>query len=204
MAQFPINNGLLQGTLNGTPSGGTVNLASATVTLGTLASPLSKASGGTGSTTWGQVAIFWDQKANSTNGDAITANTWTKVTLNTEHCDTGSAFSVSSSVITVAVGGGGTYRIRSRVPLYGTSSSLSRLRRTNNTATTLAVGSSVYTWNSNYVTPSSEITARVTLSDGDTLELQCWGTTNGNIGYSSAAMTDGEVRIYSRIEFIRE
>ena len=204
MAQFPLKNGLIQGTLDGTPTSGTLNLASITLTLGTLASPLSKASGGTGSTTWGQVAIFWDQKANSTNGDAITANTWTKVTLNTEHCDTGNAFSVSSSVITVATGGGGTYLVRCFVPLYGTSSSLSRLRRTNNTATTLAVGSSAYTWNSNYVTTASEITARVTLSVGDTLELQCWAGTAGSIGYSSAGMADGEARIYSRIEFTRE
>jgi hypothetical protein len=33
MAQFPIKNGLLQGTLDGTPSGGTVNLASLALTL---------------------------------------------------------------------------------------------------------------------------------------------------------------------------
>lgn len=35
MAQFPIKNGLIQGTLDGTPSGGTVDLSSCTVTTGT-------------------------------------------------------------------------------------------------------------------------------------------------------------------------
>jgi len=37
MAQFPLKNGLIQGTLDGTPASGTVNLASLTLTLPTSA-----------------------------------------------------------------------------------------------------------------------------------------------------------------------
>jgi len=33
MAQFPLKNGLLQGTLDGTPTSGTVDLSSLTLTL---------------------------------------------------------------------------------------------------------------------------------------------------------------------------
>lgn len=41
MAQFPIKNGLLQGTLDGTPTGGTINLANVTKTLGAIGTPTS-------------------------------------------------------------------------------------------------------------------------------------------------------------------
>lgn len=41
MAQFPIKNGLLQGTLDGTPSGGTLNLTNVTKTLGAIGTPTS-------------------------------------------------------------------------------------------------------------------------------------------------------------------
>lgn len=49
MAQFPIKNGLIQGTLAGTPTSGTLNLASLTLTLPTV--PV--AQGGTGLTALG-------------------------------------------------------------------------------------------------------------------------------------------------------
>jgi hypothetical protein len=41
MAQFPIKNGLIQGTLDGTPSGGTINLTNVTKTLGAIGTPTS-------------------------------------------------------------------------------------------------------------------------------------------------------------------
>ena len=41
MAQFPIKNGLIQGTLNGTPSGGTIDLSSVSKTLGPIGTPSS-------------------------------------------------------------------------------------------------------------------------------------------------------------------
>lgn len=43
--QTPLKNGLFQGTLNGTPSGGTLNLASLTLTLGTPTISLASATG---------------------------------------------------------------------------------------------------------------------------------------------------------------
>jgi len=191
-----------------TITGASISGASNTITNVSLTTgvtgTLPVANGGTGSTTWGQLAIFTDQKANSVSGDAITSGAWTKITLNTEQVDTGSAFSVASSVITVAAGGGGVYRISASVPCITTSTTIIRLRRTNNTAATLAVGQAVYSWSSDFTSSIAEIISRVTLSDGDTLELQAFTSTNGNIGYSAGGMTDGEVRIYSILQLTRE
>ena len=233
MAQFPIKNGLIQGTLDGTAVGGTVNLSALTLTLPstfvtltgtqsltnkTLTSPtlvtpiLGTPTSGTltnctglpasGITGLLPIAIFYDQKANSVSGDAITAGSWTKLTLNTEYCDTGNAFSVSSSVITV--GTSGTYRVTGSTQFLSTNTSILRLRRTNNTATTLAVGQCIYSWNSDGTSSVSNINARVTLTAGDTLELQAYTVTSGTIGYSSAGMGDGEVRIYTILELVKE
>ena len=148
------------------------------------------------------LAIFYDQKSNSVSGDALAATTWQKLTLNTEHCDTGNAFSVSSSVITV--GTSGTYRVRAKTQFITSGTCILRLRRTNNTAATLAVSQTVYSWGGDFTSSVAEISARVTLTAGDTLELQGYGQAAGNIGYSAGSMGDGEVRIYSILEFVKE
>jgi hypothetical protein len=149
-------------------------------------------------------AIYWDQKANRTDGDAITAGAWRKLTINTEHADTANGFSVSGSVITVAAAGAGDWWVDGAVPFYQTGGATARLRRTSGTPATLVVGSTLYTWSGASVCTNSVLVGLVTLASGDTLELQGYTQGNGYIGQMSPSGNADEVCIYSQLKFTRK
>ena len=86
---------------------------------------------------------------------------------------------------------------------YGSGAAYSkcRLRRTNNTVATLAVGVSVHL-GSSYIYSASQLVGKVVLTAGDTIELQGW-CNGASAKFGDAASTD-ESEIYSTIDFSRQ
>ncbi len=180
---------------------------------GSAISTVPIANGGTGAVTAASartslgvsdVTIYKQVVASGTNGTGLTSSTWTKAPLNTEEVDPSAGFSVSSSVITVGANGAGRWIVRARVPLQDYNSGMtvtkSRLRRTNNTATTLTIGES--TFHHSFFGTYSVLVGSVTLTAGDTLELQGWA--NGATVLFGQAASSGESEVYSSIEFTRQ
>jgi hypothetical protein len=151
-------------------------------------------------------AVFTDSKTAGTDGDSIASSaTWTKATLNTTGLDSASAFSLSSSVLTVNAAGAGKWKVRARVPFFGTTANMfkvrARVRRTNNTAATLLASSTAYGGPAQW---ESFVVGVVTLSQGDTLELQGWVQTGTPSQFGKSYGSDGEAEVYSAIEFERQ
>ena len=202
------------GTFSGAVSGTTGTFSGAiSGASASLTAPLPVASGGTGSATATaartalgmDVAIFWDQKANRTAGDTITSGAWRKLTLNTENVDTANGFSVASSVVTVGSAGAGTWIVRASVPLYATDYSQIRLRRTSGTPATLLVGQAGLWYSSAYVQAPAQLIGSITVANGDTLELQCYTSTSGWVGYQNGSSGNpDEVAIYTLLSFERQ
>ena len=202
--------GTFSGALSGTTGtfSGALSGASATLTA-----PLPVASGGTGAATATaarsalgmDIAIFSDTKANRTLADTITSGAWRKLTLNTEDADTAGGFSVSSSVITVGAAGAGTWLVRAAVPFYATDYTTVRLRRTSGTPATIAVGQTGYYWSAGYTVTNNVMVQTVTLTAGDTLELQAYTQTSGSVGFGTTSLGNAdEVSKYSVISFERQ
>jgi hypothetical protein len=153
------------------------------------------------------IVIYTDQKADGpgpglNGGDAITASGWRTITLNTTVSEGNSTpFTLNANVITVNASGAGKWRVRGNVPFYSTANSASRLRRTNNTPTTLLVGARVYSYNLAYTTDQSILDGIVTLAAGDTLEVQGYVSVNGNVGYTGITMS--EVDVFTQVAFER-
>lgn len=97
MAQFPIKNGLIQGTLAGTPTSGTLNLASLTLTLPTI--PV--AQGGTGLTALGTSGQILAVNGAGTALEYITASGTGTVT-SVASSFTGGIVSIAGSPITAS------------------------------------------------------------------------------------------------------
>ena len=192
-----ISGGTLSGssTLNGPFSYGT----STTFSYSTGIAALHRAAMGIA-----DVAIFNQTSASGTDGASIANTTWTKAPLNTTVADPSSAFTISGSVLTVTAAGAGRWIVRAEVPLQDYAAGLTagkcRLRRTNNTATTLAVGRGHY-YSSFYMATVS-LVGSVTLAAGDTLELQGWVT--AATGVFGKAVSSGESEVYSMIDFTKQ
>ena len=107
MAQFPIKNGLIQGTLAGTPTSGTLNLASLTLTLPTV--PV--AQGGTGAASKPCFSAY------SSGATTITSGAATKILYATEDFDTTSSYDTTNSRFTAPIAG--KYRINARIIVNG-------------------------------------------------------------------------------------
>ena len=95
MAQFPIKNGLIQGTLAGTPTSGTLNLASLTLTLPTV--PV--AQGGTGAASKPCFSAY------ASGTTTLTNNAGTKVAFATEDFDVASNYDTGTSRFTAPIAG---------------------------------------------------------------------------------------------------
>lgn len=150
-------------------------------------------------------AVFSYQVANGANGATFSAITWSKVGINTTGLDSATAFSLSSGVLTVQAAGAGRWRVRGLTQFYDDNTALghvkSRLRRTNNTAATLVVGQ--MDRDLTYA-GSSYLAGVVTLTAGDTIELQGWAASSTpQFGFAQSSGS-GEVEVYATLEFERQ
>ncbi len=161
---------------------------------------LPKTNGGTGTATNGQMTLLSDVKSNNATGDAIPAGAWKKATLQTK-VDPSANFTVTNSVITATRAG--TFFVNWSVPFWQTLTSVTRLRRINNTPATLLLGTRVYVNNYYEVTVNSIGSGFITLNAGDQLELQCFTTATGALGWNVTS-ADGEQSIYSTMSFRSE
>lgn len=144
--------------------------------------------------------LLKDEKPSGTAGGNGSNDTWNKRTV-TEFVDTGNHCSVTSSVITLAMG---TYECLITVPGYACATHKARLRDTTNN-TTLLVGTSEFSRQVSgvYYSQSSSIIRGVfTLSGETTLEIQHYYNTGGTNAYGSPTAS-GEVEIYVVAEFWR-
>lgn len=144
-----------------------------------------------------------DEKAANTAGGTFTADgTWKKRDV-AEFSDTGGNCAVASSVIALATG---TYRVRISCPAWYVNSHKARLRRTNNTAATLLVGTSERSGNTGIESAQTRsiIEGRITVDAADTLEIQHRAqSTQATNGFGVAANL-GEVEVYTVAEFEKE
>lgn len=121
-----------------------------------------------------------DQKADGTAGDSVTADAWTKATLNTEVADAGGHASLSSSVIALAAG---TYDFVGRyVVSQANGTQRLRLRNTSDNATLL--GPSIIhaqgTESGTAALAHSVLEGRFTIADTKNIEFQYFQETNAS------------------------
>jgi hypothetical protein len=146
----------------------------------------------------GQYACITDQKTQNTAGDALTATTWNKRTLNTEQANAISGLSLASSVITLPAG---TYQINAVavVQRTGDNTVKSQLRLYDNTAAaTLITGLSRHKDHGSGETPSINVhlAGQFTLSEESELELQNYVDTNCSGGIA----VNAGVEVYAQVE----
>lgn len=144
-------------------------------------------------------ATFRDQKGPGVNGDALTAQTWTKRTL-AKVIDTGSIFTISSNVITVSVTG--TYDIHALFTAAntgGSSAFQTRLRNTTDSTTTTLSNVAQATGASIQCTMA--IHDRITLTTGKNYEFQTFGDNgaNGIAGLATSAGSPVENAQYAQV-----
>ena len=138
-----------------------------------------------------------DQKSSGTNAQTLSTTTWTKRDLNTSVVNTLTGASLASSVITLAAG---RYRIEASAPGVYAASPVGhqrlRLRNTSDGSTILA-GPNMSVVGPNNVAATLHLRGVFTLAASKNLELQHYVSTAG--GVAGAAMTSGEVEIYSDV-----
>lgn len=185
MAQFPIKNGLIQGTLDGTPSSGTVDLSALTLTLPSLNRlPL---------------LVFRHVASDGTNGGTATSGSWQTRTITEETVDTNNLGSLSSNEITLSAG---TYRLSSECNFYAVNYVQTRLYNVTDAAV-IAYGLSQYL-GSGQIYPV-KLFCRFTIASTKTIriEYRC-STTSATYGQGEATSWSGNEEVYATVVITRE
>lgn len=148
-----------------------------------------------------QMALFQDQKANGTNGGNSVATTWTKRVIggSTAVFNNVSGLTIGTDVLTFAEAG--TYLLAGRMPFEGIQNSSSRLQRTNNTPTTIQIGSNTDP-GASLVMTDSWVMLPYTATAGDTIEFQYWAPTATANGLGTA-VTNGIAEVYAQLVVLR-
>ena len=143
-------------------------------------------------------AVFWDQKANNTQGGTASSGSWQVRELNQETDPDGIA-SVSTNVVTVAAG---SYLFKWRCPAYDCNEHQSALYDVTNTTRYPGTGS--YANASETHNDYSEGIVRLTLSGSTEVRLEHQvNTTSGGNGWGTA-VNFSENNIYSILEIYKE
>ena len=142
-----------------------------------------------------QVAIFNETQASGTDGGTATSGSYVKRVLNTTVVNTITGCSIASSVITLPAG---TFIIEASAPAFRVSEHKIRIQNTT-AATTLQLGSSMFTDSGINCTTRSELQAYFTLATSSTIELQHRvGVTKASNGFGAYDLF-GDSEIYSQI-----
>jgi len=164
MADFPSKNTILQGTLNGTPTSGTLNLSSLTLTLPTANK--------------GQVVVFASRNTDFSVPSGSTQNTFV---FNAETIDTASAYNTSTGEFTVPVTG--TYLVETSIfwvagtaaitmALYVSGTRVKQLTQQTQTAQILISHTSVLS-----LTAAQVLTYRISQDQGSNRTVGGYGDT---------------------------
>lgn len=148
-----------------------------------------------------QAALFQDQKSSGTAGGSSVADTWTKRTCDDQVFNGITGLSQASSVFTL--GAAGTYIIIGISPFFFTNGTTSRIRRTNNTAATLAVGSPTDQGGAAVMMNSIALCVYTTAVTTDTIELQYFSADARATDGLGSATTNGDLEVYGQMLFIR-
>ena len=144
-------------------------------------------------------AIIVDQKAQSTDGGAITSGGWRTRDLNTELSDPDGIVTISSNQFTLAAG---NYLIRWSAPAFNAERHKTRLQDITN-ATTREYGLSCYSANGGYAQTHSFGSARVTPTASTAYEIQHYGSFS--VGTNGLGVHTGSgVEQYTLVEIFRE
>ncbi len=146
------------------------------------------------------VIVLEDQRANGTNGGAMTAGVWTTLPLNTEVVDSAGICTLSANRFTIPAG---TYRIRASS--CGNNSNGHQIRLMNiSDSTTALVGTQA--WNNNtiniqgYAATQSTIDGQITIAASKTFELQLIvANTSSNGRNPGSVINTGELSVFTRI-----
>lgn len=144
-------------------------------------------------------AVLQQAHPNNTNAGTLTGGSWTTRILNTESSDPDSivGLNTGTGVITLNIG---TYRVKAWAVGYRCDTHQIRLRRTNNTAATLLLGSVEVAPNGTQVTSKSDLEGIISVTvDSTTFELQHYAaTTEATNGQGVANPTgNGESGLYA-------
>lgn len=136
-----------------------------------------------------------DEKASGTDGGAFNNGAWQTRTLNTTSTNTISGASLASNQITLPAG---TFEIDASAPGFLVREHKVRLQNITD-GTTVLVGTSEFTLNTDTVQTRSTVKGRFTLAGSKVLELQhrCNTTRAGN-GFG-AASSFGVVEVYAEV-----
>lgn len=171
--------------------------------IGTAAQVL-KVNAGATAPEWGTAAsggadyiLIEDQKASTTPGGTLTANTWVTRDLNTEQSDTGGHASVASNQITLAAG---TYEIEASCPGYYCGFHKARLYNVTDTAVALVGTSEISYTTASIAGNCSFIKGKITIAASKVLELQHFCTvTHATYGAGAPTGAASTVEVYSQI-----
>ena len=146
------------------------------------------------------VAVFQEQQASGTNGGTFTSGSWVKRVLNTTVINNITGCSIASSVITLPAG---TYRVLAKAPCHRVSENKTRIQNTT-AGTTIILGTSELTANTDNIVVSSMCIGTFTLSVSSTIEFQHRaGVTQATSGLGvGTAFGDAEVFAVIQIERI--
>jgi hypothetical protein len=140
-------------------------------------------------------AIFNESQASGTDGGTATSGSYAKRVLNTTVVNTITGCSIASSVITLPAG---TYVVEASAPAFKVNEHKIRIQNTT-AATTLQLGSSMFTDSAINCTTRSELQAYFTLATSSTIELQHRvGATKATNGFG-AYDAFGDSEVYSQI-----
>ena len=185
MAQFPLKNGLIQGTLDGTPTGGTLDLSPVVLTL-------------PAANRW-PLLIYRHTAADGTHGGTATSGSWQTRTINEETVDTDSIGSLSSNQITLPAG---TYRLRSECTFYAVGYIQTRLYNVTDAA---AIAYGIAGYNAAGQTYPVPLDCRFTLASSKTIrmEYRCT-TTSATYGQGEATTWTGNEEVYATVVITKE
>lgn len=153
-------------------------------------------------------AVFSEVWGTNTLNRYVAAAAWTNIWFTTNatyNFDNTGAFTLSNSFLIVNTAGAGRWRVRGHAVMRdstGGNDVLSiRIRRHNNTATTLLVGDNVFV--TYYSSGQPSVVGVVTLTAGDIIAMQVYGTAASDIG-ASAAFDLGGYWSAAKLEFFRQ
>lgn len=147
-----------------------------------------------------QYVCFVDEKSNNTEGGTFTSGDWrTRVLNTTRGTNSIAGSSLSSNQFTLP---SGTYKIYATCPALGVSLHKARLQNITD-GTTVLIGSSERTDNTDTVSTNSIVSGTFTINSQKTFELQhrCSLTVN-TVGFGSPS-NFSVVEVYSQIEIWR-